>query len=658
MIAAARRKWFALALLLGVQFMVVLDIAIVNVALPSIQTDLGFTQENLQWVVSAYALLFGGFLLLGGRVADIVGRRRVFVAGLVVFTAASLISGLAWSEASLIAARGLQGLGAALITPAALSILSTTFAEGKERNAALGAWGAVGAFGAVAGVLLGGVLTDALSWEWIFFVNVPVGIAGLALAFPLLNESRDAAVNVRRAWRGARHRWSGHAITQANDLGWTSIQTVGLSPARSRSSSASSSGSSALAADVVLDLPDPHHRCERRRVDPRHGDVLDVPDADALHAAGARGGDEDRRRVPGRCRDRDPLVGGGGAARQPDRRQARAHRRDVRSDARAAVLHAGVAAEVVCGRPAPRLPADRGGARLLVRADLDRGARRRAGVEQGLASGLINTSQQIGGAVGIAVLTYVATSTTDDAVSTGTAVPVALTDGFQAAFLGAAAIAFVGVLVALFLVRREDLVQQEPEVDAVPALGPRKASPQGLTSPPPARGEPSSLCCGMRRVRPSGAPRGRGSPVAGELWTILPPRPTLRSRDGWGTGSCGRTDPAFRNWLRQLRERAGLTQDQLAAAVGTDRRNIRRWEIEGHDPAGTVLLRILDAVGVELVPQQPPNVPRAVNADSATSSRCSTSWRTNRGQHDEVVALLKQDASATRARRAKRATAS
>ena len=160
--------------------MVVLDIAIVNVALPSIQTDLGFTQENLQWVVSAYALLFGGFLLLGGRVADIVGRRRVFVAGLVVFTAASLISGLAWSEASLIAARGLQGLGAALITPAALSILSTTFAEGKERNAALGAWGAVGAFGAVAGVLLGGVLTDALSWEWIFFVNVPVGIAGLA----------------------------------------------------------------------------------------------------------------------------------------------------------------------------------------------------------------------------------------------------------------------------------------------------------------------------------------------------------------------------------------------------------------------------------------------------------------------------------------------
>ena len=218
MIASARRKWFALGLLLGVQFMVVLDIAIVNVALPSIQTDLGFSRESLQWVVSAYALFFGGFLLLGGRVSDIVGRRRVFVAGLIVFTGASLLSGLAWSEGALIGARALQGLGAAMITPAALSILSTTFAEGKERNAALGAWGAVGAFGAVAGVLLGGVLTDALSWEWIFFVNVPVGLAGLVLAPILLNESRDArvksfdvpgAVLVTGTWRSATSgRWS------------------------------------------------------------------------------------------------------------------------------------------------------------------------------------------------------------------------------------------------------------------------------------------------------------------------------------------------------------------------------------------------------------------------------------------------------------------
>src|SRR5207253_4848383 len=173
---------------------VVLDIAIVNVALPSIQVDLGFSQQNLQWVISAYALVFGGFLLLGGRAADLLGRRRIFLVGIVVFTLASLFSGLAWSESSLITARALQGLGAAVITPAALSILSTTFTEGRERNIALGAWGAVGGFGAAAGVLLGGILTDLLSWKWIFFVNVPVGLVGFVLAPILLEEGRDAQV--------------------------------------------------------------------------------------------------------------------------------------------------------------------------------------------------------------------------------------------------------------------------------------------------------------------------------------------------------------------------------------------------------------------------------------------------------------------------------
>src|SRR5207248_5316439 len=173
MVGTERSKWLALALLSAVQFMVVLDIAIVNVALPSIKTDLGFSQQNLQWVVSAYALFFGGFLLLGGRAADLLGRRRLFLAGVVLFTLSSLLAGLAWSEASLIAARSFQGLGAAVISPAALSILSTTYTEGRERNIALGVWGAVGGFGAAAGVLLGGVLTETLSWSWIFFVNVP-----------------------------------------------------------------------------------------------------------------------------------------------------------------------------------------------------------------------------------------------------------------------------------------------------------------------------------------------------------------------------------------------------------------------------------------------------------------------------------------------------
>src|SRR6187401_285013 len=175
MVATERRKWLALGLLSTVQFMVVLDIAIVNVALPSIKVDLGFSQENLQWVISAYALVFGGFLLLGGRAADLLGRRRIFLVGLAVFTVASLLAGLAWSEASLIGARAVQGLGAAIISPAALSILSTTFKEGRDRNIALGVWGAVGGFGAAAGVLFGGIFTEALSWEWIFFVNVPIG---------------------------------------------------------------------------------------------------------------------------------------------------------------------------------------------------------------------------------------------------------------------------------------------------------------------------------------------------------------------------------------------------------------------------------------------------------------------------------------------------
>src|SRR6267154_1448952 len=194
MVATERRKWLALALLSAVQFMVVLDIAIVNVALPSIKIDLGFSQENLQWVISAYALFFGGFLLLGGRAADLLGRRRLFLAGIVLFTFSSLLAGLAWSEGSLIAARSFQGLGAAVISPAALSILTTTFTEGRERNIALGVWGAVGGFGAAAGVLLGGVLTETLSWSWIFFVNVPVGVAAFFLAPHLLDESRDMTV--------------------------------------------------------------------------------------------------------------------------------------------------------------------------------------------------------------------------------------------------------------------------------------------------------------------------------------------------------------------------------------------------------------------------------------------------------------------------------
>src|SRR5690349_10330401 len=184
------RKWWALALLATAQFVVVLDASVVNVALPSIGKDLGLSQEGLAWLVNAYVLAFGGFLLLGGRMADLLGRRRVFMAGFTIFAVASFAGGLATSGGMLIAARALQGLGAAVLSPAALSLVTTTFAEGAERNKALGVWGAVAAGGGAAGSLLGGVITQTLGWEWVLWINTPIGIAAAALAPALLHESR------------------------------------------------------------------------------------------------------------------------------------------------------------------------------------------------------------------------------------------------------------------------------------------------------------------------------------------------------------------------------------------------------------------------------------------------------------------------------------
>jgi EmrB/QacA subfamily drug resistance transporter len=232
MVASSKRKWYALGLLCMTQFLVVLDIAIVNVALPSIKTDLHFSEQNLQWVISAYALVFGGFLLLGGRMADLLGRRRLFFIGLIVFSVGSLLCGLAWSEGSLIAFRAFQGLGAATISPAALSILTTMFSEGRERNIALGAWGAVGGVGAAAGVLLGGILTDLLNWSWIFFVNVPVGVGALIFTPILLRESRDESAKSFDAL-GAVLVTAGLsllvlAITQGSPWGWGSGRTIGV----------------------------------------------------------------------------------------------------------------------------------------------------------------------------------------------------------------------------------------------------------------------------------------------------------------------------------------------------------------------------------------------------------------------------------------------
>ncbi len=229
----ARRKGLALALLCVAQFMVVLDFSIVNVALPSIQRDLGFSTQNLQWVISAYSLTLGGFLLLGGRLGDLYGRRFLFISGLGLFSFASLAGGLAPSGVWLIVARAVQGLGAALVAPTSISLVSTTFAEGAERNKAFGVVGSVASAGFAAGVILGGVLTSSFGWRWVMFVNVPIGILAAVATPLLLHENRMQDGHRRVDIFGALTVTAGlialvYALSQGNDTGWLSFQTLGL----------------------------------------------------------------------------------------------------------------------------------------------------------------------------------------------------------------------------------------------------------------------------------------------------------------------------------------------------------------------------------------------------------------------------------------------
>ncbi len=475
MVASDRRKWLALALLCVVQFMVVLDIAIVNVALPSIQVDLGFSQQNLQWVISAYALFFGGFLLLGGRAADLLGRRRIFLVGIVVFTLASLFAGLAWSEASLISARAVQGLGAAIITPAALSILSTTFVEGRERNIALGAWGAVGGFGAAAGVLLGGVLTSALSWSWIFFVNVPVGVMGFILAPILLKESRDASVKSFDAL-GAVFVTGGlsslvYAITQAGQEGWLAGRTLGFFAA----------SLALLVAFVVWELRHPQPLM-------RLG-ILKIKTVSGANVAGFIMGTALFAMFLMLTLYMQQVLGY--SAMKTGVAYLAVAGTAIFTSAIAAqlVTRIGVKPVLVIGMTTltaglvyfPQVsvggssPGDLLPGFLLIAvgigfAFVPISIAALAGVqaaEAGLASGLINTSQQIGGALGIAALSTIATSRTSSAVASGSSHAVALVDGFQGAFVAGAIIAGLGIVAALVLIRREELERVE---EAEPAF--------------------------------------------------------------------------------------------------------------------------------------------------------------------------------------------
>jgi EmrB/QacA subfamily drug resistance transporter len=465
MVESAQHKWLALALLATVQFMVVLDIAIVNVALPSIQLDLGFSQENLQWVISAYALLFGGFLLLGGRLADILGRRRLFVAGLVIFTVASLLSGLAWSDEVLILTRAMQGLGAAIITPAALSILMTTFSEGRERNTALGVWGAVGAFGAVAGVLLGGVLTDWLSWEWIFYINIPVGLAALVLTPLLLTESRDAHIKSFDV-PGAVLVTGGlitlvYGITQASDYGWGSVETIGLFAAAGALLVAFVGWESRVAEPL---MPFSIFRTKTVSAANIAGLILGTVTFSmflmlTLYMQQVLGYSPMKTGVAYLAVAATAIVWSTVAAQLVTRVGVK-----PTIVAGMTLLAVGLAyfTQVSVGGTyaGDLLPGF-----LIIAAGLGFSfvpisIAALAGVqpsEAGLASGLFNTSQQIGGALGIAALSTIATTKTSDGVAAGTPLPKALTDGFEAAFIWGGIVAAIGIVVALVLVRREDL---------------------------------------------------------------------------------------------------------------------------------------------------------------------------------------------------------
>src|SRR5436305_528219 len=460
------RRWTALILICVAQFVVVLDASIVNVALPSIGRGLHFSEENLPWVVNAYVIAFGGFLLLGGRAADLLGRRRVFMAGLLVVAVASLAAGFAANQGQLIAARAAQGLGAAIIWPSALSIVTTLFRDGAERNKALGAWGAVAGSAGAAGVLLGGILTDGLGWEWVLWVNVPVALIALALTPGLLPESRSESATRHFDAAGAVTVTVGlsllaYALLDASSSGWGSTKIVSLLVL----------AAALLGAFVIIEqrskAPLVPFRIFRLRTltganvvglllgaslfsmfffislymqqvlgySPLHTGVSYLPLAVTIVVAAGFGGQLVTRF------GFKPILAAGMAL---------------------VALGLFYFSRVSVGGS---FLADILGPSLLAALGLGFGfvtstIAAVSGVkdhEQGLASGLINTSQQIGGALGLAVLSTIATTRTHHALaSDGTNVHAALTHGFQGAFLGGAVIAAAGFAATLILIRTRD----------------------------------------------------------------------------------------------------------------------------------------------------------------------------------------------------------
>lgn len=455
------RCWLALALLCAAQFMVVLDFSIVNVVLPAIQKDLGFSQQNLQWIISAYALTFGGFLLLGGRAADLFGRRRVFIAGLGLFILASLVGGLAQFQWVLVTARAFQGLGAAIVSPAALSILTTTFQEGAQRNRALSIWGAVAAGGFAAGVLLGGILTDWLNWRWVMFVNVPIGMAAVAFSPFILSESRSQTATQQIDLAGAATVTAGlvllvYTLVQAPEAGWASTATLlpllgaiallalficieSRSPAplvplkifRQRTLTGANLVGALLSAAVasmvfILTL-------FMQQV--LGYSALQTGLAFLPHALAAMIAAPIAARLVSRLGVKLTLIMGMAAAMVGLLllTQISIQSNFVKDLLPGTVI---VGFGIVTGIVSVTIAATSGVS--------DR--------DQGLASGLLNTSQQIGSAIGLAILVAVATARTQDITATFGNSLLATTGGFQSALGVGAGFAALGTLVAVLVI--------------------------------------------------------------------------------------------------------------------------------------------------------------------------------------------------------------
>ena len=469
------QRWKALSVLGIAYLMVVLDVSIVNVALPSIEADLDFSESGLQWVVSGYALTFGGFLLLGGRAGDILGRRIIFMVGLALFSAFSLLCGLAWSAGVLVAARMLQGAAAAILSPSVFSIVTVTFEEGPERNKALGVLGAIAGSGAAIGVLLGGILTEYVGWEWVFFVNVPIGLAALAFVRPYVRESK--APDLARhfdAW-GATTVTTGlilfvFAVTRAPTVGWTSPEVI-----------LSFVGWAVLsAAFIVIEVRShsplvPLTIFRRRTLTAANtiGLILGMAVFGMFYLLSLYMqivlGFSALETGVGYLAVALTAVLASGAA------QALSTRLGVKPVlASGMLLLAGglvffTQISVGGSYVADLLPGflligvGLGFAFVPVSIAALAGA---TGKEAGLASGLINTNQQIGGAIGLAILTTISTTRTDNLVAEGVSQLDALTDGYSLAFWVAAGIALVGVAVTLLALRREDLVMEEAPAGA------------------------------------------------------------------------------------------------------------------------------------------------------------------------------------------------